>query len=203
MITRSARKGFYYFRPRFPEYHGVILQGNPMLSFVGLLPASIEFYNQGRLGHEFGFEAIRNPFYTQDFTITPNKLYERGYAISVRQKFYNPVRTGMWYFAHEIRFLNLGHFANVEVPQIPLSFITASASEQSIQYGITLGWRLMQRNNADGFTIDGFVGYAAGYRGVDVEPMFESTFESLRKSNFAHTFRFGLNFGYSLSFDGR
>jgi uncharacterized protein len=198
-----TKRSFNYFNPRYPEYRGVIVQGNPAFSFVGFMPFGIEFYNEERLGHEFGFEAIRNPFFTADSDVPKDEIYNRGYAISVKQKFYNPMKTGMWYFAHEIRFTNLSHFSKIDFPLAPGNLLTASASEQRAEYGVLLGSRLMQRNDGDGFTIDAFVGYGIGYRIFDVEPIFETVFNSLNQDKLSQTFRFGLNFGYSFSFDGR
>jgi len=163
----------------------------------------VEFYNQERLGHEFEFEGIRDPFFSSDSEVAQNRIFQRGYAISVKQKFYNPVKTGMWYFAHEVRFTNVGHFANMIFSPSQSTQITASASEQRAEYGILLGTRLMQKNNGNGFTIDAYVGYDVGYRSFDVEPIFENVFSSLTKNKFAQTFRFGFNFGYAFSFDGR
>jgi antitoxin component YwqK of YwqJK toxin-antitoxin module len=202
-ISKSARKGFYYFKPRFPEYRSVIIQGNPMFSFIGSIPVGIEFYNQGRLGHEFGFEGIRNPFYTGDANVPMDEIFERGYAISVKQKFYNPLNIGMWYFAQEIRFTNVGHFSNVSFSKTTTNLITVSASEQRAEYGLQLGGRLMQKNDGDGFTIDAFAGYSIGYRIFDADPFYEEIFSSVNKDKFSQTFRFGLNFGYSFSFDGK
>src|SRR6185295_10584908 len=203
----QTKHAFNYFRERNPEYHGVIVGGNPMMSFIGSMPLSVEFYNERRLGHEFGFEGIRDPFYTSDSQVPEDKTFARGYAISVRQKFYNPLKTGMWYFAHEIRFTNLGYFSNVQFSQGPMTSapfpIRVSATEQKAEYGITLGARLMQHNDGDGFTIDAFAGYAVGYRFFDVEPIYSEYFTSVNKDKFSHTIRFGLNFGYSFSFDGR
>lgn len=200
--SAQVRHGFTYFRPRNPEYHGVIIGGNPMMAFVGSMPFGVEFYNQERLGHEFMFEGIREPFFTADAQVPQNKTFTRGYAISVRQKFYNPLKTGMWYFSHEFRFTNVGYFSNVTTPISPSTPITASASEQKAEYGVALGARLMQRNAGDGFTIDAFVGYDVGYRMFDVEPYYAEYFTQVNQNKFSQTFRFGLNFGYSFSFDG-
>lgn len=203
LTKRNVRKGFYYFAPLYPEYNGVIMAGNPALSFVGTMPFGVEFYNQERLGHEFGFEGMRDPFFTADGQVAANELFKRGYAISVKQKFYNPLRTGMWYFGHEIRFTNISHYANIPFPLSPQNIVAASASEQRAQYGVLIGMRLMKKNNGDGFTIDAFTGYSVGYRDFEVEPIYESTFSSLNQNKLVHTFRIGLNFGYCLSFDGR
>ncbi|MDZ4715764.1 MAG: hypothetical protein SH819_09875 [Cytophagales bacterium] len=199
----ARRKGFYYFQPRFPEYRGVIIGGNPMLSFVGRMPLSVEFYNQERLGHEFEFEGIRSPFFTADSEVPEGKTYQRGYTFALKQKFYNELRTGMWYFGHEVRFTNIGYFNNVNFPQSPGTLITVSASEQRAEYGIMFGTRLMQRNNGDGFTIDASIGYDIGYRVFDVDPSLSSVFHGISQNNFSQSFRFILNFGYSFSFDGR
>lgn len=199
----NQRRGFNYFDPRFPEYRGAIIQFNPAMSFIGVIPFGIEFYNEERLGHEFAFEALRKPFFTSDSNVPLNEEFSRGYAIGIKQKFYNPLNVGMWYFAHEVRFTNIAHFSNIEMQTFPGNSITASASEQRAEYGILLGVRLMQRNDGDGFTIDAFGGYAIGYRSFDVDPIFESVFESVDREKLSQTFRFGLTFGYSFSFDGR
>ncbi len=202
-VRNTRRSGFYYFQPRFPEYHSVIIGTNPMLSFVGRLPLAVEFYNQERLGHEFEFEAIRSPFYTSDSEVPEGTTYQRGYSIALKQKFYNELRMGMWYFGHEVRLTNISYFNNVNFPQSPNQLITVSASEQRAEYGIMLGSRLMQRNDGDGFTIDACIGYDLGYRVFDVDPTVEQYFSSQNQNNFSHSFRFVLNFGYSFSFDGR
>jgi len=195
------RTGFDYFSPLYPEYHGVIIGGNPAFSFIGTMPFAIEFYNQERLGHEFSFEGLRDPFFTADSEVPKNRIFRRGNVISVRQKFYNPMKTGMWYFGHQVRFSNIGHFANIDVA--PQTTIIASASEQRAEYGVILGIRLMQRNDGNGFTLDMFTGYNAGYRSFDVEPLYNDNFASVDQSAFSQSINFGFNFGYSFSFDGR
>jgi uncharacterized protein len=199
----SARKSFGYFKPLFPEYHGVIVGGNPVFVLIGSLPLSIEFYNQERLGHEFAFEGLRNPFFTDDADVPQNHIFQRGNVISVRQKFYNSLKTGMWYFGHQVRFTNLGHFTNIDYPLAPQTKVIASASEQRAEWGVLLGIRLMERNNGNGFTIDIFGAYNIGFRNFDVEDVYRDTFSSLNQSSFSHNSNFGINFGYSFSFDGR
>lgn len=202
--ARTARRsGFYYFKPRFPEYRSVIIGTNPMLTFVGRMPLAVEFYNQERLGHEFEFEGIRSPFFTADSEVPEGTTYQRGYSIALKQKFYNDMKTGMWYFGHEVRLANIGYFNNVTFSQSPNTLITVSASEQRAEYGIMLGARLMQRNNGDGFTIDASVGYDIGFRSFDVDPAVAQYFSSVNTSSFSHGARIVLNFGYSMSFDGR
>jgi antitoxin component YwqK of YwqJK toxin-antitoxin module len=200
---RSAARGFTYFQPRFPEYRGVIIEGNPMLSFIGLMPLGIEFYNEERLGHVFEFEGIRNPFFTADARVPQNKIFQRGYAIGLKQKFYNPWRNGMWYFAHEARFTNLGHYANVDLNLGGNSLVTANATEQRAEYGVLLGTRLMQQNDRDGFTIDAYLGYGLGFRNFDADPLYENVFVNVNQRQLSHGVRFGLNLGFAVSFEGR
>ena len=105
------------------------------------LPLGIEFYLQERIGHEFEFIGIRDPFFNADLDISPGKLYERGYSIAIKQKFYNPLKAGMWYFGQEIRFTNLGHFVNQNQvnSQNPDDIFTFNAVEQRIEWGALLG----------------------------------------------------------------
>lgn len=138
--------------------------GNPALMFIGMMPFSVEFYNQERLSHEFIFVGLRDPFFTSDADVPKNKTFSRGYSISVRQKFYNRFSSGMWYFAHQLQLTNLSHFSNIDFPLSPVNRVVATASEQTAEYGILMGIRLMQQNDGNGFTIDAFVGYNVGYR---------------------------------------
>jgi len=200
--SSSQRKGFTYFDPRFNEFQGVIFGTNPVWLAAGRLPLGIEFYLQERIGHEFEFIGIRDPFFKADTDITPGKQFERGYSIAIKQKFYNPLKAGMWYFGQEIRFTNLGHFVNHTMPisQSPDDVFTFNAVEQRIEWGVLLGYRIMRRNNAKGFTMDAFVSGDIGYRGFDVDPDYLTYFEDINQDKFAKTFHFGLNLGNVFSF---
>jgi antitoxin component YwqK of YwqJK toxin-antitoxin module len=198
-VTQKARAHrFTYFDERSNEFHGVIVGGNPVLMFAGRFNFGVEFYYQERLGHEFEFIGIRDPFFTADDKIAANKLFERGYSIAIKQKFYNPVKAGMWYFGHELRFTNLGHFINAEFT--PDNVFTLSASEQRMQYGVMLGYRIMQRNNSRGFTLDLFVAGDAGYRNFDAASGSESYFQDINQDEFVLSGQIGFNLGYVLSF---
>jgi antitoxin component YwqK of YwqJK toxin-antitoxin module len=196
----SKGKHFPYFDPRVNEFKGVILGTNPIFVAMGSFPIGIEFYLEERLGHEFEFIGIRDPFFTSDQNIPPGKDFKRGYSVAIKQKFYNALKVGSWYFGHEIRFTNVGHFSNVMIPVIPDSYFTASAVEQRIEYGPLLGYRLMRRPNTSGWTIDAFISYNIGYRGFDVDPQYASYFDDINQSKFSNTFHFGLNFGNVFSF---
>lgn len=195
-VPEPERKGFRYFKPQFPEYQSVIVQGNPMMAFLGSFPLGLEFYNQERLGYEFSFEGVRDPFFSQDAEVQTGKHYKRGYTVALRQKFYNQSRFGMWYFGHNVRYAQIGHFVNDSNEPAP-----ASATESRFEYGLIVGNRLMQRNNGNGFTLDAFVGVNYAFRNIYVETAYQSEFESLKKRNQLPVLQLGLNFGYSLSFD--
>lgn len=198
LIPKKREARFTYFDARANEFRGVILGGNPALVFAGRFPMGIEFYSQERLGHEFEFIGIRDPFFQKDENIAAGKLFHRGYAIAIKQKFYNPIKAGMWYFGHELRFTNFGHFTNDNT--IPTStVVTISASEQRFEYGILFGYRIMQRNNRSGFTIDMFASADAGYRAVDMQPMHENFFQNVNQSMLVTSFHFGLNIGHVFS----
>lgn len=198
--SKAKARGFNYFREKGNEFHGVIMSSNPIWLAVGRLPFGVEFYQQERLGHEFEFVGIRDPFFTADLNITPNKQFERGYSISIKQKFYNAMKVGMWYFGHEIRFTNLGHFVNQPINNNPDNLFTFNSVEQRIEWGPLLGYRIMRRNNRSGFTIDTFASCGIGYRSFDVDPAFASYFEDLKQSKLSTAFHFGLNFGNVFSF---
>lgn len=195
----KSRK-FTYFDERNNEFHGVIVSTNPVWMAIGKIPLGIEFYIEERLGHEFEFTGIRRPFFQADADVAPGKQFERGYSVSIKQKLYNPLEAGMWYFGHEIRFTNLGHFVNQPLNIAPDNIFTFNAVEQRFEYGLLLGYRIMRRNDAPGFTIDAFVTGNIGYRTFDVDPNFSTFFEDVEKSKLAYSFHFGLNLGHVFSY---
>jgi Uncharacterized protein conserved in bacteria len=188
------------FAVRHNEFKGVIGATNPLWLAAGRLPLNIEFYQEERLGHEFEFIGIRDPFFKQDPKVAPGKKFERGYSVAIKQKLYNPLKAGMWYFGHEIRFTNLGHFVNQPVNQNPDNIFTFNAVEQRLQWGPLLGYRIMRDNKSRGFTIDCFVSANFGFRSTDIDPKYASFFESLDQRTFAHSFNFGLNIGNVFSY---
>ncbi len=210
--AREPRKygvGAYKFRSRknknfeakITEFQGVILNTNPIMSFLGRVPFGVEFYLQERLGHEFEFEGIRDPFYILDEDAAVDEVFSRGYGMALKQKLYNPSQYGLWYFGHELRFSNISHFVNVNTTQENIR--RASASEQKIEYSIMLGYRLMQNTAGKGCTIDSFVSLGTGFRYFDVSAEDESNFNELPMEKVPLTFNFGLNIGYTFAFGKR
>lgn len=196
----SKRRNLTYFDARFNEFRGVIIGTNPIMSFAGKWPIAIEYYFQERLGHEFEFIGIRNPFFRADHNMPKDEKFERGYAVAVKQKFYNQVKSDIWYFGHEMRFTNLAHFVNKQLGPTPSDVFTFSASEQRLEYGPILGYRVMKKNNGEGFTVDAFVSLNFGLRAFNVDNSYESYFEGVQKSRIATSFNFGFNLGHVFSF---
>jgi antitoxin component YwqK of YwqJK toxin-antitoxin module len=192
--------GLRHFDPRVNEFRGLIVGGNPLMVFAGKLPLGVEFYLQERLGHEFEFIGIRDPFFKADLNIPTGDKFERGYSICIKQKLYNPLHTGMWYFGHEIRFTNFGHFINQPISTTSSELFTFSSVEQRIEWGLLLGYRICKSNVRQGFTIDAFVSGDVGYRGFDVDPKYASYFDDINQSRVSTSFHFGVNFGNVFSF---
>ena len=89
------------------EYKGIIVGTNPLAVFIGQLPVSVEYYIEERLGYEFQATILRDPFFKPASDVKVNKVYDRGFNLSVRQKFYHPEGSfGMFYFGHEVRSYN-------------------------------------------------------------------------------------------------
>ncbi len=201
---RFKRKKFNYFDAKINEFQGVIVQTNPFLSFLGRVPFGVEFYLQERLGHEVEFEGIRDPFYTPDEDVALDEVFDRGYSLAIKQKFYNPDnRYGLWYFGHEIRFTNISHYANVSPASPPEDIMRASASERKIEYSVILGYRLMQSTTNRGFTVDSFISLGTGYRDFSIDQGFDNVFEDLDQDTITLAFNFGLNIGYAFALGPR
>lgn len=201
---RFKTKRFHYFRKKINEFEGVVLSINPFAGFIGRVPFGVEFYNQERLGHEFEFEGIRDPFFTTDDEVPLNDTYKRGYSIALKQKFYNKhTDNGLWYFGHEIRFSNLSHYANIINMAVPDSEVKVSASEQKIEYSVLLGYRLMQNISTRGLTMDAYISLGTGYRNFDAIDDFEFAFDDLDQSTITFRPGFGINIGYVFAFGGR
>ncbi len=169
--------------------------------FLGKIPFGMEFYLQERLGHEFEFEGIRKPYFTSDSEIPLNNVYSRGYSISLKQKFYNPHRNlGLWYFGHEIQFVNLAHNSNIQLPLVPDAIFPVGASEQKFLYHVLLGYRIMESTVGRGFNIDIFGGAGLGYRNFTVQEEYSDLFLELPQGQIPISLRAGINFGYTFSF---
>ncbi len=202
-----------YFDPVINEYKGLILATNPIAMIVGQLPFSAEYYIEERLGYEIQASLIREPFFKPASQVELNKVFSRGWNVSLKQKFYHPEGSfGMFYFGHEVRLASNRFYANVIdsanyiEPAGPSEHVRINSSETRFEYALFIGDRWMQlfgeryKNNSVGFTIDAFVGFGFGYRlykeNYPSSPEFEEVFDDVNKSKFVITPRLGINFGF-------
>ena len=198
-----------YFTPRVNEFKGIVLATNPVATTFGLLPLSIEYYLQERLGHEIQYTLIRDPFFTKDAQIAESENYKRGFSIALRQKFYHPDEIfGMFYFGHEIRFSSVNHLANISGNGSGFYYNTIDANENTFEYSILVGNRIIKffgekwMNEADksGFTVDIYGGLGIGYRNYKKNypdnSDYDQIFKEIDQGKLTVPVRFGINIGY-------
>ncbi len=197
---RFKSRSLRYFTPVINEYKGVIFSANPLLAPLGQLPFSLEYYMQERLGYELTYTYLRNPFFEKEEEIELHKLYNRGNAFSVRQKFYSPDgRFGMVYLAHELGYRLQDHYVNVQDATEPTEINRVGAGESRMHYAITLGTRIMRNPGNAGFGLDVFAGVGIGRRSYQAnysDTEYDKHFETLRKSKTYIPVVVGLTFGY-------
>lgn len=202
---RFHKKKFKYFDKKVNEFQGFIVGGNPFFTFLGRIPIGFELYSQERLGHEFEFEGLRDPFFSEDSAVPFGDLYSRGYAMAIRQKFYTPKgQYGLIYFGHEVRFKSLNHFSNLSISALPDNVTRASASEDVFLYSLMVGYRLFRNTRNQGFTVDSFISIGTGFRNFKVSNEdFEAQFNELNQNKVPIAFNFGINIGHVFPFGGR
>ncbi len=196
-----------YFHPVVNEFNGVILATNPLATVFGRLPFSFEYYFEERLGYEVVFTILKDPFYKSSESIELNKVYDSGFDIAVKQKFYHPEgRFGMFYFGHEVRLTSLTHNANVlDSASTNTKKIKINTQETKFEYALFLGDRWMHlfgertKNNSFGFTLDAFIGIGFGYRMTEKKYSnnsdYDDIFKDINDSKFAISPRIGINIG--------
>ncbi len=197
-----------YFDPVINEYKAIIIATNPVATFIGRLPVSVEYYYEERLGYEAVVTFIKSPFYQSSESVEINQVYNLGFDVAVKQKFYNPEgKVGMFYFGHEFRVTALSHQANV-IDSVSSNYkeLTIKTEETRFEYALFLGDRWMRlfgeryKHNSLGFTIDAFVGLGLGYRlyqkKYPANPEYDQIFKNVKDSKFLISPRFGLNFGF-------
>lgn len=194
-----------YFSPRVNEYQGIILSSNPLLTLVGQIPISAEYFIQERLGFELTYRYLRNPFFESHNAFEIRKLFASGHSISFTNKFYSKDRKyGMLYFGQQLGYNNITHKVNIVHQSVPLTAnietSTVSSNEQKWHYALIVGSRWMKNPSKPGLTFDAYVGIGTGrriykknYTDSSLDPLFSSVKQS--KSHFP--FVFGLSIGYS------
>lgn len=197
-----------YFDPVINEYTGRILATNPLATFIGQLPISIEYYFEERLGFEILVTLLSDPFYISSENVEVNKVYDRGFNIALKQKFYHPEgKLGMFYFGHEVRLTSLKHYANViDSISVPSNQIKINTQETKFEYALFVGDRWMRlsgeryNNNYTGISIDAFIGFGFGYRLYEKKypnnPKYDQIFQDINDSKFVISPRIGLNIGF-------
>ncbi len=197
-----------YFDPVINEYKGIVIATNPMATFIGQLPVSVEYYIQERLGYEVLFTIFRDPFYNSSANIQLNEVYNRGFNVGLKQKYYHPEGSfGMFYFGHEVRLTSLKHYANV-IDSMSLAYAEnkINTKETRFEYALFVGDRWMRlfgeryKNNSIGFTVDAYVGFGFGYRLYEEEypnnPEYDQIFSDINDAKFVITPRIGFNLGF-------
>lgn len=197
-----------YFDPVINEYKGIILATNPFATFIGQLPISFEYYIEERLGFEVLATILRDPFFKSSEEVELNKVYDRGFNIALKQKFYHPEgKLGMFYFGHEVRLTSLKHYANV-IDSVSAFYnqIKINTQETKFEYALFVGDRWMRlfgeryKHNSLGISIDAFVGFGFGYRLYQKKypnnPDYDQIFKDIDDSKFVISPRLGLNFGF-------
>ena len=198
-----------YFDAVINEYKGIILSTGPLAPLFNQLPFTVEYYIQERLGYELQLGLLRKPFFKSSKNVTPGQIYNRGFYVSLRQKFYNPEGSfGMFYFGHEVRITPIRHFANVvdSTAISPGETFQINSSETRFEYAFFIGDRWMQlfgerhNNKSRGFTIDAYIGVGFGYRLSEkkypANPQYDEIFKDLNDSKFVISPRLGLNIGF-------
>ena len=192
-VYKGKRKG--YFSPELNEFRGFVIGYNPIATLLNSFPLGLEYYMQERLGYEAYVQYLRDPFFKSINTIGEGQLISDGFSASIRQKFYHKeLSLGVPYFGHELRYSYLSHRSKFNDSQIN------GARESKYEYAVLVGMRYFKNKRDNGFTLDAFAGFAAGYRDfnqtyVPTDPA-NDPFSSLNSNNFAYSVRLGLNLGF-------
>lgn len=151
----KQRVSFTPFKHKYGESKGLIVGLNPVAFVAYQLPVSVEYFIQERIGHELRYTIKRTPFVVSDKKIGDSLLFQKGYALDFRQKFYTKFKAqrGMLYFAHEIRFSQDKMYVKANnLSQLNL------LRENKVEYGITIGDRVLHDIKTGGVTLDFYVG---------------------------------------------
>ncbi len=201
--VRLPRRRSRHFITRHNEFRGFIIGTNPFAPLLGSLPFSVEYYYRERLGYEAGYILYRSPFLKEGSNLSLEKLYNRGFSIYLRQKFYQPDDAlGMFYYAHEVRFGDMDHRLHVsETDEEGVPYRrTLQADENLYEYSIMVGDRWMADPGGQGFTLEGFLGVGVGYRHYRQRwadnSRYDSLFDDVRKARVSVPLRLGLSIGY-------
>jgi len=193
-----------FFDSRINEYKGIILETNPLFTLAGLLPLSIEYYFQERLGYTFQLNWYRSPFFTAEENVDLSDLYVMGFGGELKQKYYFKEKSqGMFYIGHSLSSSQKFYKARVLLPSSGTSIPTVIHQKENLHsYGIIGGWRWMKDVGAKGLTFDSFVriGISIQQMQSNYEPNMDldALFDSLKTKPIAYPVQIGLLMGWSI-----
>jgi antitoxin component YwqK of YwqJK toxin-antitoxin module len=196
-------KKLRYFTPKINEYKGYIFSTNPLLSLVGQLPISIEYYIQERLGFEITYKYLRDPFFEFASDKKIRELLSSGHSLNFTNKFYSKDnKYGMFYFGHQFGYDFLNHDVNIYSDQAPFignDIQAISSNEKRWHYALIVGDRWLREPARPGLTFDIYFGVGIGKRSFSKK--YENTihdplFSSVKQSDSYFPFIFGLSIGY-------
>jgi uncharacterized protein len=200
---KLPKKRSRYFTPRVNEFRSYIVGGNPIALLRNAFPVSIEMYYQERIGYELGLVYVSKPMFRSHANTKINELYYVGYQVYLRQKFYQKDQDyGMLYFAHELRYTSTSYGSEIiDTLYTPAQEAKLALKENTFEYSILFGDRLMKDSRKKGFTLDIFVGIGIGYRvqtkdWPEDNKQYKSTFSSVSGAVIKVPFRLGFTLGY-------
>ncbi len=200
---KIPKKKSRYFTPRVNEFRSYIVGVNPVALLRSSLPVSIETYFQERIGYELGLIYDNKPMFKSHANTKINELYYRGGQIYIRQKFYQKDQDyGMLYFGHELRYTTTTYASNImDTLFFPAQETNLVLRENTIEYAVLFGDRIMKDSRKKGFTLDVFVGLGIGYRMQNKDwpeenKQYKNTFSSVNSSEIKIPFRLGFTLGY-------
>lgn len=196
------KENIRYFKPvNTHEYIGYITSINPLALVNGELPIYLEYYYQERLGYQLSYTLIRRPFFQNISNLDEGAIITRGFSVDLTQKFYSRnTDLGMLYFAHQFRYRDLNYKTSLMDTTNIREVLTPKATERGYEYVITVGNRIMEQVDYNGFTFDIYIGLGIGYRDFreskTTNVQIREAFDQLSKNSLYLPFRFGFNFGY-------
>jgi uncharacterized protein len=202
-LLKVPKKKSRYFTPRVNEFKAYIIGVNPVALLRNSFPISAEMYFQERMGYELGFVYVSKPMFASHSNAKINALNYRGYQVYLRQKFYQKDKDyGMLYFGHELRFTSTVYESNIiDTSFVPSHEVALSLRENTFEYSLLFGDRIIKDSRRKGFTLDFFVGLGIGYRiqyknWSDSNKQYKNTFSSVNSNSIMVPFRLGFTIGY-------
>lgn len=195
LVKRKSR----HFIPKVNELRGFIVSSNPFAVALSLMPLSVEYYFQDRLGYEITFMIYRRPFFQNHEESMENKrVYTLGNSIDLRQKLYSIDHgNGNIYIGQEIRLSNYDYKVfEIEVKDSIVIGKNIVGEATKIEFSLLLGDRFFQYYNKHrSFSLDLFCGIGFGYRTTKL-PQELLKYNEIKTNKLTTPIRLGFNFGY-------